>query len=103
MNLEELTKKALHIKNLYAEYEKEKFYKEWTVEETYQGLVSDVGDLGRLVLAKEGFREVNAVDEHMSHELAEILWATLLLAEHYNVDLTQAFTDEMKRLEDRLA
>lgn len=102
MNLNELTQKALHIKSLYAHYEKEKSYKEWTAEETYQGLVSDVGDLGRLVLAKEGFREVNDIDAHMSHELAEILWATLLLAEQYNVNLEQAFIDEMKRLEDRL-
>lgn len=102
MNINELTQRALKIKDLYAAFEKRKSYREWTVEETYQGLVSDVGDLGRLVLAKEGFRDATDVEKSLEHELAEILWATLLLSEHYKIDLLQAYLSEMDRLEKEL-
>ncbi|MCF7815845.1 MAG: nucleotide pyrophosphohydrolase [Candidatus Pacebacteria bacterium] len=102
MNIPDLTKKALHIKGLYSDFEKKKSYKAWTAEETYAGLVSDVGDLGRLVLAKEGFREVSDLNKNLEHELAEILWATLLLSVEYKIDLSKAFLDEMIRLEKEL-
>ena len=102
MNLDELTKRALEIKFLYSNLEARKSYKKWTEEETYEGLVSDVGDLGRLVLAKEGYREMPHIEEKLSHELAEILWSTLLLADSYGVDLKKAFLDEMTRLERKL-
>lgn len=103
MNINDLTQKALRIKNLYSDFEKKKSYKAWTAEETYEGLVSDVGDLGRLVLAKEGFREVPDLDKNLEHELAEILWATLVLADNYNIDITKAFVCEMDRLENHLS
>jgi len=103
MNLDELTQKVLHIKSLYSDFEKRKSYKHWTIEETYEGLVSDVGDLGRLVLAKEGFREMPDLQKSLQHELAEILYATLLLSEQYKIDLTQAFLDEVDRLERNLS
>jgi len=102
MDLEELTQKVLHIKNLYSDFEKKKSYKPWAIEETYQGLVSDVGDLGRLVLAKEGFREMPDLEKNLSHELAEVLYATLLISNHYNINFTKAFLDEIDRLEQNL-
>lgn len=103
MNIEELTQKMLYVKKLYTNFENKKLYKNWTTEETYQGLVSDVGDLGRLVLAKEGFREMPDIEEKLQYELAEILYATLFLANSYNIDLTKAFLDEMSRLEQNLS
>lgn len=99
MNLDELTQKVLRIKDLYSDLEKAKSYKTWTIEETYGGLVSDVGDLGRLVLAKEGFREMHDLENKLQHELAEILYTTLLLSNHYKIDLQKAFLDEIDRLE----
>ena len=103
MDINELTKKVLHVKSLYENFENKKSYKNWTAEESYAGLVSDVGDLGRLVLAEEGFREMNDLNKKLKHELAEILYNTLLLANHYNIDLEQSFTDEINRLEKDLS
>ena len=103
MNIDDLTEKALHIRGLYKEFEKKKAYRPWTAEEVYQGLMSDVGDLGRLVLAKEGFREVPTLDESLKHELSEILWATLVLSEHYKIDLTREFLAEMDSLEKKIS
>ncbi len=103
MNIDELTERALKIRDLYKVFEKKNSYREWTAKETYQGLVSDVGDLGRLVLSKEGFRESPDLEKNLEHELAEILWATLVLAENYNVNLKDAFLAEMESLEKKLS
>jgi len=103
MQIDELTQHALKIRDLYSVYEQKKSYREWTAEQTYQGLVSDVGDLGRLVLSKEGFREHPDLEKNMEHEFAEILWATLVLSNHYGVDLVKAFHSEMESLEKKLS
>ncbi len=102
MDINQLTEKAEKIKSLYADYENKKNYKEWTTEETFNGLVSDVGDLGRLILAKEGFRDMPDLEKNLKHELAEILWAVLVFSKQYNIDLTGAFVEEMDRLEKTL-
>lgn len=103
MNIEQLTEKVLKIKKMYSEYEIKKSYKPWTVEETFVGLASDVGDLGRLILAKEGFREMPDLDKDLEHELAELLYTTLLLSNHYGIDLEKVFLNEISRLENNLA
>lgn len=103
MQIDELTERAIKIRDLYSVYEQKKSYREWTAEQTYQGLVSYVGDLGRLVLSKEGFREFPDLEKNLEHEFAEILWATLVLSEHYGVDLKKAFLSEMEALEKRLS
>ena len=102
MDINALTERAVKIKSLYADFENKKNYKEWTTEETFNGLVSDVGDLGRLILAKEGFREMPDLEKNLKHELAEILWAVLVFSKQYNIDLTEAFVEEMDRLEKTL-
>lgn len=102
MDIEKLTERATVVKDLYKQYENKEGLREWQVREVYDGLVSDVGDLGRLVLAKEGFRKSDNLDASMEHELAEILYATLLLAKYYNVDIEKAFVHEMDTLEAKL-
>ena len=51
MQIKELTEKALRIQEEYRKFEDKKSFKHWDIEQTYDSLVSDVGDLGRLVLA----------------------------------------------------
>jgi NTP pyrophosphatase (non-canonical NTP hydrolase) len=67
------------------------------------GFVKDVGDLARLVQAKEGIREVEDLDAALAHELADCLWSLIVLAERYGVDLEHAFGRTMDELERRLA
>lgn len=97
--MNELTKRAVKAREMYAKLSEKNKFKPWTDIEVYQGLVSDVGDLGRLVLAKEGYRSVPDVEGHLHHELAEILWATLLLGKSYGIDVEKAFHAEMDRVE----
>ncbi|MEI6420236.1 MAG: nucleotide pyrophosphohydrolase [bacterium] len=102
MQIKELTEKALRIQEEYRKFEDKKSFKHWDIEQTYDSLVSDVGDLGRLVLAKEGFRDATGADKNLEHELAEILWATLVLAEHYKIDLESAYLKQIEKVEQDL-
>ena len=68
-----------------------------------QGLVGDVGDLMKLVMAKAGSRPVEDLDRRLAHELADCLWSVLTLADAYDVDLETSFTSTMDELEESLA
>jgi NTP pyrophosphatase (non-canonical NTP hydrolase) len=70
--------------------------------ELAQGFVGDVGDLMKLLLAKDGRRPGADVDAKLAHELADCLWSLLVLAEACDVDLEAAFLRTMSELEARL-
>ena len=67
-----------------------------------EGFVGDVGDLMKLVMAKEGVREIPDVDQKLAHELSDCLWSVLVLANKYNVDLETSFLQTMDELEKRI-
>ena len=97
MELKEIIQKASDSKHLYGEYEKNRFGKSWNSEETYISLVSDVGDLGRVVLT-----EMPGSEQHLRRELAECLWGICVLAKNYDIDLESAFIEELKNIERRI-
>lgn len=102
MELKELSKRAVEIKKRYSKMEMEKFGKEWTSAQVMQGFVGDVGDLMKLVMAKEGIREIEDVDGKMAHELADCLYSVFVLAERYGINIEQVFVKTMDELEGRL-
>lgn len=101
MNLEQLSERALVIHKKYAESNVKKIGREWTKAELAQGFVGDVGDLMKLVMAKEGIREIENVDQKLAHELSDCLWSVLVLAHKYDVDLEESFLQTMTELEER--
>lgn len=102
MELIELSKRAMEIRAKYSALEKEKYRREWTRSEIAQGFVGDVGDLMKLVMAKEGIRDIPDADTKLAHELSDCLWCVLVLAEEYGVDLEKAFLKTLGELEKRL-
>ncbi len=102
MDIKQLTQKALEIRTKYSEHEKRKTGKEWSNLNLMEGLVGDIGDLMKLVMAKEGLREVKNIDEKLAHELADCLWSILVLSEKYEIDIEQNFLKTMDELEKRL-
>lgn len=103
MTLESLTKRALEVRRRFADDERARSHREWTKEEIMQGLVVDVGDLMKVVMAKSGIREVDQADAKLAHELADCLWSVLVLAKLYEVDLGRAFLQTMDEIESGLA
>ena len=67
------------------------------------GFVGDVGDLVKLVMAKEGIREVENVDDKLKHELADCLWSILVIASNYGIDIEKSFMETMDELEKRIS
>lgn len=103
MNFQQLTEQALAIRTKYADFETKRNGREWTGEELALGFVGDVGDLMKLVQAKEGIRAAENVDEALAHELSDCLWSIIVLADKYNVDLEAAFVKTMGDLDNRLS
>jgi NTP pyrophosphatase (non-canonical NTP hydrolase) len=102
MELKEISDEALRIKKLYAEYEKNNFGRNWSKEEMFIGMVSDIGDLSRLVLAQEGVMKVEKLQENIEHEISDLLWSVLVLANEYGVNIEEVFLKNMKALEERI-
>lgn len=103
MELSALTERALQVRQRFADFETARTGRVWTREEIMQGLVGDVGDLMKLVMAKAGARPVTDVDRKLAHELSDCLWSILVLARLYDVDLEKEFLATMTEIETKLA
>ncbi len=90
------------IRQNYESYETSLYFRAWTDEEIALGFVGDVGDLVKLVQAKNGIRGAANVDANLEHELADCLWSVMVLAQAYGIDLEQAFIKTMDDLEQHL-
>ncbi len=68
-----IIKRAIEIRKQYTEVEKKRNGKEWNNEQIMQGFVGDMDDLVKLIMTKEGLREIKNVNEKLKHELADCL------------------------------
>lgn len=95
----DLTDRAWRVRQLYAQLETERYGRAWTAEEVALGFVGDVGDLAKLVQAREGVRNIPDAQAKLAHELADCLWSVMTLARLYDVDLEASFLATMDELE----
>lgn len=102
MDFKALSERAAAIRAQYQDYEQARYGRAWTDEEIALGFVGDVGDLMKLIQAKNGIRAIPDADQKLAHELADCLWAVMTLADAYGVDLERAFVDTMDALERHL-
>jgi NTP pyrophosphatase (non-canonical NTP hydrolase) len=103
MDFSAMTSRALAIRGLLEDHERKTFGRSWTREELALGLVGDVGDLAKLVQAAEGVRQIDGAQEKLGHELADVLWSVIVLADICEIDLEAAFTRTMNEIERSLA
>ncbi|HBB37142.1 MAG: MazG nucleotide pyrophosphohydrolase [Candidatus Moranbacteria bacterium GW2011_GWC1_45_18] len=103
MELNDLIQKAVEVREKYGELEMKKYGKKWTNAQIAQGFVGDIGDLMKLVMAKEGIRDIKNINEKLEHELADCLWSILVLANNYGIDLEKSFLKNMEGLEMRIS
>lgn len=103
MEFQEVQQRAMEIRQRYAALEEAKFGRSWSGEEIAMGFVGDVGDLIKLVMARHGIRDIPDANEKLGHELADCLWAVIVLAEVYGGDLERAFLTTMDDLETHIA
>jgi NTP pyrophosphatase (non-canonical NTP hydrolase) len=102
MDFQNIIDRALTIRKLYEEKEKQLYGSSWTREEIALGFVGDVGDLAKLVVAENGKQDIENSHEKLEHELSDCLWSVIILAKMHNIDLEHTFMETMDRLEKRL-
>lgn len=102
-DLEALQARALDIRQQYSELNRKDGHSQWGPKDYAMGFVGDVGDLLKLVMAKENLRAANNADAKLKHELADCLWSLLVLADCYGVDLETTFLATMNELQQRMS
>lgn len=83
--------------------------KPWGAAGAMIELNKQVGELARQVMIKEEYYaltgDVPDVDEKLGNEMADVIAQVMRLADHYHIDLEQAFidarADEIRYLESR--
>lgn len=104
MTLQELQEKIKSIKQKYHTLNRIEGYKTWGAGEYLHGLQGDVGDLGKLYLAKKGFAfSQKDLDRKIAQELADILWDVLVLADELDVDLEDQIEKTLNKLGQKIA
>ena len=101
-DLIDLQKKAQEIRRKYDELNTKDGHAKWDGVDYVAGFVGDVGDLVKLVMAKDGKRRGNDIDAKLKHELGDCLWSLLVIANHYGINLEDAFSSTMSELNERL-
>lgn len=99
MNFDDLQQRAVEISNKYDVLNRAKRGVTWNEQQLMAGFVGDVGDLSKIVMAKHGLRDLDNIDEKLSHELSDCLWSVLVLAHKYNIDLSSEFLQTMDDLD----
>lgn len=92
-----MSARAGEIRARFAAFETRAHGREWSIEDLVLGLVKDVGDLAAAVQRMNGMRPAGEDDpaDALRHELGDCLWAVLVIARHYDIDLTGAFVSTM--------
>lgn len=98
MDFQTVIDRAMEIRKLYEEKERQLYGSPWTSEEIALGFVGDVGDLAKLVVAEQGKRNIENSKEKLEHELSDCLWSLIVLAHVHEVDLQKSFMNTMDQL-----
>lgn len=104
MEFQDIIKRARVIRKAYNALNFREGNKVWSASEYVQGLVGDVGDLMKLIMAKKGFRfsaEEN-VNAALKHELADCLWGVLTIADELGINLEKEFIATTNKLENKI-
>jgi len=96
---------CLEVQDLYDQFNKKSNEDIWTADDYLDGLMGDIGDLHKLVMAKNnkrGYKAANhknmTVDEAIAHELSDVIWSVVIIADKYKIDLEQSVLNNMKQL-----
>lgn len=102
-SLSKLQERALEVRRQYTELNLRDGHDTWGGKEYVMGFIGDVGDLMKIVMAKENLRGMEDVDRKLAHELSDCLWSVLVLASYYGIQLEKEFLKTMDELEQRIA
>jgi NTP pyrophosphatase (non-canonical NTP hydrolase) len=104
MELQDAVDEANRVRTAFEAFERRAYGREWTLSDLVAGLATDVGDLARLVAAKQGIRPATEdLDQQLAHEVADCLWSVFVIASKVGVDVPAAYAQGMQDLTGWLA
>ncbi len=103
MNYKELEDTSIRVKNAYDKLNKQKGERKWSYLEYAQGLVGDMGDLMKMLMAKANLRGYKGdLDDDIKHEISDCLWSLIIISNELGIDLPNEFHSQMNELADRV-
>lgn len=91
MDFKIIVEKSRELRKKYAVLETRVSGRPWGVSQRTQGFVGDVGDFMKLIMAKEGLRKIEDLDDKLKHELIDCFWSIITIADELGVDLEKEF------------
>ena len=98
-----LQERAKEISDLFDSQNINKNQKVWDITAVMSGFVGDVGDLSKLIMAKNNLRTKENIDDGLAHELSDCLWSILVLADKLKIDLPKSFMQTMDSIEQKIS
>lgn len=102
MEFKDIITIAQGIQKKYRIANKKHGMKTWSVNEYVQGFMGDVGDLTKLIMAKENFRHSDNIDKKLAHELSDCLWSIIIISKELDIDLEKEFLAAMNKIEKKI-
>ena len=99
MEFKKIIERAKEIRKINIGLTQNEGSKTWELAERTQGFVGDVGDLVKLVMAKNGYRKYEDINKRLAHELADCLWSVIIIADEAGIELEEAFIKTMEEIE----
>ena len=104
MELQDLITRARVIREAYSVLNRTEGSRNWGANEYVQGLVGDVGDLAKIMMAKQGYRFADSdVDRELERELADCLWSIIAISDELDIDIENAFLRNLNQLEEKIS
>ena len=100
MDFQLVKAKSLQVRDKINQMNQKNIGRLWSNSEVMEGMV---GDLMKLIMAKEGSRHIDDVDEKIKRELADCLWCIFNLADRYGIDMESDFMVKMDELDKRIS
>lgn len=99
-DFKEMINRAVEIREKYSKND----LKQWEIEQGFMGMVKDVGDLSKLLMVNGGYRKdlEGDVKGKLEHELADVLYSLLVIADKIGIDLEKSFWNTMDDLDRRI-
>lgn len=99
-DFQKMADKAWVVKKKYNKIEPKK----WGLEQDFMGLIKDVGDLSKILMVYQGYRDDLDGDARkiLEHELVDVLWSIMVIAKKTDINLEKSFWKNMDALENRI-
>ena len=98
MEFQKIVQISKELRDKYATIEIKNSGKPWGSLERTQGFVVDVGDLMKLVMAKNNLRHIEDVDNKLAHELFDCLWSVIIISDELGINLEEEFIKQADKL-----